>query len=132
MRSRYTAHVERRIDYLDQTLAPEAARDREDGQGLQRIRWLGLSILETTGGGPGDQQGTVTFEARFHAEGRDQGMWERSAFRRVEGRWRYVGGEVSAHGTRPVRRAEPRVGRNKPCPCGSGRKYKRCCGKNRS
>jgi curved DNA-binding protein CbpA len=28
----------------------------------------------------------------------------------------------------PVRRAEPKVGRNDPCPCGSGKKYKRCCG----
>ncbi|MFH2050883.1 MAG: preprotein translocase subunit SecA [bacterium] len=29
---------------------------------------------------------------------------------------------------RPVQRDEPKVGRNDPCPCGSGRKYKRCCG----
>jgi uncharacterized protein len=28
----------------------------------------------------------------------------------------------------PVRRATPRVGRNEPCPCGSGKKFKRCCG----
>jgi hypothetical protein len=28
---------------------------------------------------------------------------------------------------RPAVRARPRVGRNDPCPCGSGRKYKRCC-----
>ena len=27
--------------------------------------------------------------------------------------------------------AAQRVGRNDPCPCGSGRKYKHCCGKNR-
>lgn len=27
----------------------------------------------------------------------------------------------------PVRRSQPRVGRNDPCPCGSGRKYKKCC-----
>ena len=27
----------------------------------------------------------------------------------------------------PVRRSEPRVGRNDPCPCGSGKKYKKCC-----
>jgi preprotein translocase subunit SecA len=27
-----------------------------------------------------------------------------------------------------VRRAQPKVGRNDPCPCGSGKKYKRCCG----
>jgi uncharacterized protein YecA (UPF0149 family) len=25
----------------------------------------------------------------------------------------------------------PRVGRNDPCPCGSGKKYKKCCGRNR-
>ena len=27
-----------------------------------------------------------------------------------------------------VRREEPKVGRNEPCPCGSGKKYKKCCG----
>ena len=26
---------------------------------------------------------------------------------------------------------EPKVGRNDPCPCGSGKKYKNCCGKNK-
>jgi uncharacterized protein len=31
-------------------------------------------------------------------------------------------------GTAPTRRAWPKVGRNDPCPCGSGKKYKRCCG----
>lgn len=28
-----------------------------------------------------------------------------------------------------IRRAGPRVGRNDPCPCGSGKKYKKCCGR---
>jgi preprotein translocase subunit SecA len=27
----------------------------------------------------------------------------------------------------PIQRTEPRVGRNDPCPCGSGKKYKKCC-----
>lgn len=30
----------------------------------------------------------------------------------------------------PIRREEPKVGRNQPCPCGSGKKYKHCCGKS--
>ena len=30
---------------------------------------------------------------------------------------------------RPVRRQAPKVGRNDPCPCGSGKKYKKCCGR---
>lgn len=31
--------------------------------------------------------------------------------------------------TMPIERDAPRVGRNDPCPCGSGKKYKKCCGK---
>ena len=30
----------------------------------------------------------------------------------------------------PIRHAGPKIGRNDPCPCGSGKKYKKCCGKN--
>ena len=32
--------------------------------------------------------------------------------------------------SRTVRRETPKVGRNDPCPCGSGKKYKHCCGRN--
>jgi uncharacterized protein YecA (UPF0149 family) len=30
-----------------------------------------------------------------------------------------------------IRSEEPRTGRNDPCPCGSGKKYKKCCGKGK-
>ncbi|MFV0421176.1 preprotein translocase subunit SecA [Oleidesulfovibrio sp.] len=39
----------------------------------------------------------------------------------------YSGGEEES-GKTPARRAAPKVGRNDPCPCGSGKKYKKCCG----
>ena len=29
---------------------------------------------------------------------------------------------------KPIKRAQKKVGRNAPCPCGSGKKYKKCCG----
>jgi preprotein translocase subunit SecA len=29
---------------------------------------------------------------------------------------------------KPIRNVAPKVGRNDPCPCGSGKKYKKCCG----
>ena len=32
--------------------------------------------------------------------------------------------------SRTLKRATPKVGRNDPCPCGSGKKYKKCCGRN--
>ncbi len=35
----------------------------------------------------------------------------------------------SEEGPRPYRKSGPRVGRNDPCPCGSGKKYKKCCGR---
>lgn len=38
-------------------------------------------------------------------------------------------GKEKAEPTKPVTRAEQKVGRNDPCPCGSGKKYKKCCGR---
>lgn len=35
----------------------------------------------------------------------------------------------SKRATTTVRRDEPKIGRNDPCPCGSGKKFKQCCGK---
>ena len=40
-----------------------------------------------------------------------------------------VGGDASEKKKPVVRRASERVGRNEPCPCGSGKKYKQCCGR---
>jgi preprotein translocase subunit SecA len=41
----------------------------------------------------------------------------------------YSGGDPETEGKKePARRNEPKVGRNDPCPCGSGKKYKKCCG----
>jgi preprotein translocase subunit SecA len=42
----------------------------------------------------------------------------------------FVGGEATASATKAPVVASSRVGRNDPCPCGSGKKYKKCCGVN--
>jgi preprotein translocase subunit SecA len=39
-----------------------------------------------------------------------------------------TGPAPAPQGGHPVTRSEPKVGRNDPCPCGSGKKYKKCCG----
>jgi len=41
----------------------------------------------------------------------------------------FSGGETAAPKKKPARRANKKVGRNAPCPCGSGKKFKKCCGK---
>ena len=57
------------------------------------VRWTGLEVLATTGGGPFDVEGTVTFRAHARAGGEDHVQAERSRFRRVDGRWVYVDGD---------------------------------------
>jgi uncharacterized protein YecA (UPF0149 family) len=37
-----------------------------------------------------------------------------------------AGGTATA--VKTIVRDEPKIGRNDPCPCGSGKKYKKCCG----
>ncbi len=37
--------------------------------------------------------------------------------------------EATGVGLESVKRDEPKVGRNDPCPCGSGKKFKKCCGR---
>jgi uncharacterized protein YecA (UPF0149 family) len=39
----------------------------------------------------------------------------------------HVHGESCEHHHHPPQRFVTKIGRNEPCPCGSGRKYKKCC-----
>ena len=128
MRSRYTAYVRRDIDYLAATHDPAAATsfDREStSRWAREATWLGLTILEVNGGGPGDSTGTVQFAARWKRGKSEYTHLELSTFQRRQGRWFYVQGQPPRR--EPVRRAAT-PGPNAPCPCGSGKKYKRCHG----
>lgn len=127
MRSRYSAYVVGDLDYLQKTSAGQAllAFDRaEVSRSLPGTEWLGLDVLETEAGEESDDTGTVTFRARFRQGGRIHTIAERSEFRRVGGEWRYVRGEVDEGAPAGARQ----VGRNDPCPCGSGKKFKKCHG----
>ncbi len=129
MRSRYSAYVEGEIDYLGDTLHPdhradwdrEATRRWSDGAG-----WLSLEIVDTEAGQPGDREGIVEFIANFTENGENKHHRERSRFARAGDRWYYVDGDIPKPKTQ--RHTAPRVGRNDPCPCGSGKKFKKCCG----
>lgn len=134
MRARYSAYTEVNTAFLSRTIARKG-RDRDPNatrSQMRRTQWLGLEILETTGGGVDDDEGTVTFEARYRLSGQGmEGFRERSRFRRLDGQWRYVDGDLTPLSSGPVEtsKAGKKIGRNTPCPCGSGKKYKRCCGR---
>jgi SEC-C motif domain protein len=115
------------VDYLQKTSAGEALMrfDREDlRRSIAATEWLGLEILGTTDGLEGDDVGTVTFRAAFRENGKVGTLSERSEFRRVGRAWHYFRGDVDVRAGRAA--ASP--GRNDPCPCGSGKKFKKCHG----
>ncbi|MCG5493240.1 YchJ family protein [Ectothiorhodospira variabilis] len=91
MRSRYTAFVEGRTDYLLDTWLPRTRPPLLDLEPNQQ--WLGLSIRATSAGGVGDERGEVEFVARSRIAGRGIRLHERSRFQRVDGRWYYVDGD---------------------------------------
>jgi len=129
MRSRYSAYATGQIEYLTDSLHPEQ-RGSLDIDATRRwsrqARWLGLEVVAKEGGGPEDEEGMVEFVATYKERGLIKPHRERARFRRQEGNWYYVDGDlvrVSPSGVGPGK-----VGRNEPCPCGSGKKYKKCCG----
>ena len=128
MRSRYSAFALGDIDYIQNTSAGEA-RLKLDRAELERslpgTQWLGLEIKDVRGGQAGDTVGTVKFKVVFRQGGQLHTQTEQSEFRRIDLAWRYCSGEVDLK-ARQVPAAT--VGRNDPCPCGSGKKYKKCCG----
>ena len=93
VRSRYSAFAVGDPAYLHATWDP-ATRPRS----LEldpAVRWTALEVLGTTGGGLFDTEGTVTFRAHSRAGGAEHVQAERSRFRRLDGRWVYVDGDLS-------------------------------------
>jgi SEC-C motif-containing protein len=89
MRSRYTAFALGDTAYLMRSWDP-ATRPRaiEPDPGL---RWTGLDVLATSGGGMLDSEGVVEFVAHYREGGRAGDMRERSRFVRRDGAWVYRG-----------------------------------------
>jgi SEC-C motif-containing protein len=126
MRSRYTAYTQGNSSYLIATWHPDTVPLDLSFDG-NTVNWKSLSILSTELGQQTDHEGKVEFEARFQAGNQTSCMRENSRFTKVDARWYYVDGEVDRAPNKTV--ASPRkVGRNEPCSCGSGKKFKRCCG----
>jgi SEC-C motif-containing protein len=95
MRSRYSAFALCLPDYLQATHdAPATPRDRLELEAAARaVTWLSLTVHRTERGGPADDEGVVEFTARSRDARFVYALHERSRFRRVAGRWRYVDGE---------------------------------------
>lgn len=123
MRSRYTAYSQGNSDYIKNTMKGKAligfdeAAKKELNQG---ITWLSLQVIESSITHP--NLGYVRFSARYLENNQIKIIEELSEFHKENEIWYYVDGVM------PPRVKEPKVGRNNACPCGSGKKFKRCHG----
>ncbi|SNB47874.1 YchJ family protein [Geobacter sp. DSM 9736] len=127
MRSRYSAYTTAAVDYLYETTHPNH-RQGYDHKGTkiwaENSEWENLEIVNTKAGKSGDNTGEVEFIATYKEKGVRRVHHEAAAFSKEEGHWLFTEGKMVAE--KPA--TSNKVGRNEPCPCGSGAKYKKCCG----
>jgi len=119
MRSRYTAYVLTKRDYLLNTWHADYRPDELKFD--DTIKWLGLDILQYSTQG---MDALVEFEALLMVDGWVEALHEKSQFVQQQGHWLYTRGEMMEP---TIKHWKP--GRNTSCPCGSGLKFKRCCGR---
>jgi SEC-C motif-containing protein len=123
MRSRFTAHVAHDYRYLHFTHHPTASLPYVEETDDSPVVWTKL-VVHSHELGKQPDLAYVDFSAYFTEQDQQGALHEKSEFRRLDGAWLF---------TRPVRqgpapvKAAVKVGRNDPCPCGSGKKYKQCC-----
>lgn len=128
MRARYHAYETCDMEFIKESHDP----DNTDGidwaeceKWARESQWLGLEIISTTKGGEDDKDGIVEFKATYIENGKTIVHHERSYFVKKNGVWFYQKWLPITS----TRINENKIGRNDPCPCGSGKKYKKCCGK---
>ena len=122
MRARYCAYVIGDMDFLYRSLHPEQ-RPFYDLEATEQFagqsQWLSLQVVGTERGGDKDARGSVGFIAEYRHLGQRRQHREHSLFKRYKGDWYFYRGEALA---------SIKTGRNAPCVCGSGKKFKQCCG----
>ena len=127
MRARYTAHVVVAVDFIRDSLHPDYRKDYDHTateKWAEKSEWHGLEIVDTKDGGPKDETGEVEFIARYRDKDGIRSYHERGQFERKKKKWFFTEGEMVKGQPLSV----TKIGRNDPCPCGSGQKYKKCCG----
>ena len=119
MKSRYSAYVMGKGRYLVDTAIPENRYEADVAlieEHAAHTQWLSLQIVDSSCSG---DAGMVEFKAFYRENGSVKVLHEKSRFVKEDGAWLYADGALY----------DTKIGRNDPCPCGSGKKYKKCCAK---
>ena len=126
MRSRFTAHVVQDFAHLHRTYLGTARKPYVPETETSELLWTRLVVHAHEPGARPDQA-FVDFTAYFRDDAGEHPLHEKSEFQRLDGAWIYT--RAVRSGPAPMKSSAPKVGRNDPCPCGSGKKFKHCCGR---
>jgi SEC-C motif-containing protein len=128
LRARYTAFTRGDVSFIldsHHSSTRHEVNATEIEEWAKDSQWLGLKVAQMEAGGKSDDRGTILFVAEYHDGSQRQEHWEKSFFERENGDWKFLDAQSVHVGT--YQRTEPKIGRNDPCPCGSGKKFKKCC-----
>jgi len=128
MRARYSAYVRGVVGFIISSTHSDR-RSECDEKAIRswsaNSEWTGIEIVSTEKGLDGDDEGQVEFIVQYTEDRIKKTLHETGTFKRTDGQWYYFDGTV--HPPKPFIREEEKINRNDPCPCGSGKKYKKCC-----
>ncbi|MCB9481696.1 MAG: YchJ family protein [Desulfobacteraceae bacterium] len=128
LRARYTAYTMGELDYIYETIHPEQ-KEQHDSKATKKwadeSTWLSFEIIGIKKGQKEDDEGFIEFKVRYRQKLQNITHHEMAYFKKNEGMWYFFDGEPVSPET--YVREDKKIGRNEPCPCGSGKKYKKCC-----
>ncbi|HLY11576.1 MAG TPA: YchJ family protein [Planctomycetota bacterium] len=124
MRSRFTAHVARDFEHLHRTVLETAKEPYVADGDVGGTAWTRL-VIHSHEKGTKPDFAYVDFTAYYQEGEVEKALHEKAEFQRVEGTWYYT--RAMRQGPAPIKLTQAKAGRNDPCPCGSGKKYKQCC-----
>ena len=107
MRSRYEAFVDEDWEYIASTSLYQTV---EELKGTPSTNWLKLDVLNA-------YDNIVEFKAYYKTNDKIEVLHEKSVFVQDGEIWKYKDGELF----------NSKIERNESCPCGSGKKFKKCC-----
>lgn len=107
MKSRYEAFVKQDWTYIAQTSISQTIEELSNSP---HINWLKLDVINA-------YEDVVEFKAYYKENDKIYVLHEKSKFIKDDGMWKYKDGELF----------NSKIERNETCPCGSGRKFKKCC-----
>ena len=108
MNSRYEAFIKEDWEYIANTSIDQTL---EDLQNSPPMEWLKLDVLDS-------YENIVEFKAYYRIDNTIEVLHEKSFFIKIDGDWKYKDGTLY----------NSKILRNEKCPCGSGKKFKKCCG----